>query len=567
MSSKKISLEFQLMLASLTVALVTVIMGGVVIYKITEGNIKQSTLHAVKDLTVFVEEISKVDPGPEAVAENMLKISMSHHGSSWILDGRGKLLVTPDPEYRNLDKKGVDFGSLEISLNSAKPTALSLDRSFTSQIRLKDIMGRYVEGFGTYSPDGDEQRLVAFKVVGDRGWIVGVDEPAGKAYSILGRLKYQIQVTSITVAFLIVLFTFFINRLIIKPYYRDQEEVNLRLFRLNRDLRKLSEVTHMALQPVPLKERFVEILDATQQVLGLDRINVLVLSRDKKELRLITSVGSHEGEGAPSDVVLPVEPSIGSFYKAYNDLEPIFFDGSGPLPDDLRMEKPFSDIIFFRSRAFVVLPLVIHGHCVGVVGADNYFSRRPISTRVMEVMEIFTNILSLTIEHDTLFSELKQTVDKLEITDPVTGLYNSSHFSARLNEVVTDHAASGRALTMSLLHIPNFKEFNEEMGGHAGDKALRSIAESLSERLGKDAIISRLYGATFAILFSGKKADDILGSVNEVADKVRGLEPEGAGQLEAGGFQVRFQVREYSSDLAEDGSEFLLKVESELTSP
>lgn len=555
-----------MVLASLVAALVTVIMGGIVIYKITEGNIKQSTLHEVKELAVFVEGISKGETDPDAVAESMLKNSMSRHGSSWILDRDGKLLATPDPAYRSLQEMGKDFGSLAISLNSAKPTALSFDRSFTSQIRLKDIMGRYVEGFGTYSPDG-EQRLVAFRVMGSKGWLVGVDEPAGEAYSTLGRLKYLIQVTSITVAFLIVLFTFFMNRLIIKPYYRDQEEVNLRLFRLNRDIRKLSEVTHMALQPAPLKERFAKILDATQQVLGLDRINVLVLTRDKKELRLITSVGSQEGEGVPGEVTLPLEPSIGSFYKACTELEPIFFDGSGPLPDDLRMEKPYSDIIFFRSRAFVILPLVIHGHCVGVVGADNYFSRRPISSRIMEVMEIFTNILSLTIEHDTLFTELKQTVDKLEITDPVTGLYNSSHFSTRLNEIVDGYDPEGQPVTLTLFHIPNFKEFNDEMGGQAGDEALRRIAESLSDRLGRDAALSRLYGATFAILFPGKKAEDILGTVNEVADRVRGLGPDGVRHLQAGGFQVRFQVREYTPDLAEDGGDFLLKVESELTSP
>ncbi len=566
MPKKKMSLEIQLVLASLVAALVTILAGGIVIYKIAEGNIKQSTLHAVRDLATYVEGISAGDADSEDLSEGMVRNTLIHHGSSWIMGSDGMLVASPDSKYRQLESEDRGFGSLVIKLDSAKRTAFSVDRSFTSQIALEKIFGEYTEGFGTYSPDGIP-KLVAFKVIGKGKWLVGIDEPAKEAYTTLGRLKYQIQVTSITIAFLIVLFSFFINRMIIKPYYRDQEEVNLRMFRLNRDLRKLSEVTHMALQPTPLEERFEGILDATQQVLGLDRINVLVLTQDKEKLRLITSVGSQEGEGEPQDVILPITPAIGSFYKAFTELEPIFFDGSGELPDDLRMEEPYSNISFFRSRAFVVLPLVIHGHCVGVVGADNYFSRRPISSRVMEVMEIFTNILSLTIEHDTLFTELKQIVNKLEITDAVTRLYNSSHFSARLNDLIDDFESDRKPLSMALFHIPNFKEYNEKMGGQMGDVALRVIADNLRGNLDRNAILARLYGATFAILHKGKNSEDVLGSIQAVGENVRNLDVEGATDLAASGFQVRFQARDFSPDIAKDGSEFLLKVESELKSP
>ena len=55
MLKKKMSLEIQLVLASLVAALVTILVGGVVIYKIAEGNIKQSTLHAVRDLATYVD--------------------------------------------------------------------------------------------------------------------------------------------------------------------------------------------------------------------------------------------------------------------------------------------------------------------------------------------------------------------------------------------------------------------------------------------------------------------------------------------------------------------------------
>ncbi|MEE8319863.1 MAG: diguanylate cyclase, partial [bacterium] len=99
-----------------------------------------------------------------------------------------------------------------------------------------------------------------------------------------------------------------------------------------------------------------------------------------------------------------------------------------------------------------------------------------------------------------------------------------------------------------------------------GDGALRTIAFKLRDSLDREAILARLYGATFAILHRGKSAEDILGSIQAAGEKVRNLDLEGASGLAAGGLQVRFHARDFSPDVAKDGNEFLLKVESELQS-
>ncbi len=57
-----------------------------------------------------------------------------------------------------------------------------------------------------------------------------------------------------------------------------------------------------------------------------------------------------------------------------------------------------------------------------------------------------------------------------------------------------------------------------------------------------------------------------MGTIKAVGQIVRNLNIEEAGDLAAGGFQVRFQIRDFSPDIAKDGNEFLLKVESEIKS-
>ncbi len=100
-----------------------------------------------------------------------------------------------------------------------------------------------------------------------------------------------------------------------------------------------------------------------------------------------------------------------------------------------------------------------------------------------------------------------------------------------------------------------------------GDGALRMIADNLRGNLDQDAILARFYGATFAILHKGVNSEDVLGSIQAVGENVRNLDVEGATGLAAIGFQVRFQARDFSPDIAWDDNEFLLKVESELKSP
>lgn len=60
-----------------------------------------------------------------------------------------------------------------------------------------------------------------------------------------------------------------------------------------------------------------------------------------------------------------------------------------------------------------------------------------------------------------------------------------------------------------------------------GDGALRMIADNLRRNLDREAILARLYGATFAILHRGKNTEDVLGTIQAVGENVRNLDVEG----------------------------------------
>jgi diguanylate cyclase (GGDEF)-like protein len=87
--------------------------------------------------------------------------------------------------------------------------------------------------------------------------------------------------------------------------------------------------------------------------------------------------------------------------------------------------------------------------------------------------------------------------------DPLTGLPNRALFNQRLDEL-TNRAAEGLGrLGLVMLDLDHFKDVNDILGHHAGDKLLGEFAKVLRETITVEATVSRLGGDEFAILLPG----------------------------------------------------------------
>jgi PleD family two-component response regulator len=78
--------------------------------------------------------------------------------------------------------------------------------------------------------------------------------------------------------------------------------------------------------------------------------------------------------------------------------------------------------------------------------------------------------------------ELKRTRDlfeKLASVDPLTGLANRRRFDAALVGEWRRTTRSGRWLSLAMVDVDHFKEFNDRHGHPAGDQCLQAIAASL----------------------------------------------------------------------------------------
>ena len=122
---------------------------------------------------------------------------------------------------------------------------------------------------------------------------------------------------------------------------------------------------------------------------------------------------------------------------------------------------------------------------------------------------------------------LEEEVQRLSITDDLTGLYNHRHFFKTLEAEVARLRRQKTALSLMMLDIDNFKRYNDRYGHLEGDKVLKKIGEIVSRCIRSNVDSGYRYGGDeFAILLIGASIDQGL----VIAERIR-------SSIEEAGFQ------------------------------
>ena len=413
------SLGFRLTVASYLVVAVFMSIAGITVYRVSKDSIK---LGAMAMVNRMAEELALVPAAPpEELGDRLQRVKVRKSGSTWIMDRDGNLLYNPDPLFREeyiVKKK--NFGNIQVVLQAASPRASGQG---TFKEKFVELL-KYEEGFGTYRQFGEE-RILAFRTLPGRGLLIGVDEPVSSANSELERIKKFISYTALVSALLIMAFNLLSIRIIIKPYYREMEDLNASLQHSNKQLedlngklavsnRNLTTLYDVGLglrHSLALKDILALIVKGAHQVLDVDRIAVFLPAPDGKSLEL----RSLAGDTLPADAVrVPLATQGGGLAASFQRKELVRLEEGQKIPPSLRLGPPASTEPFLRSRAFVAVPLVVKDRAVGVIAVDNKSRRGPISEEQVNLLGIFANQAAVAVDNARLYEQLRQKITELD---------------------------------------------------------------------------------------------------------------------------------------------------------
>lgn len=105
-------------------------------------------------------------------------------------------------------------------------------------------------------------------------------------------------------------------------------------------------------------------------------------------------------------------------------------------------------------------------------------------------------------------ASLNQRLEKLAITDELTGVYNRRHAMSRLDEQWAMAARYGRPLSLALIDVDHFKKINDSFGHAAGDAVLREITLVLKANTRINDMVCRIGGDELMVIFPSQTIEE-----------------------------------------------------------
>ena len=134
-----------------------------------------------------------------------------------------------------------------------------------------------------------------------------------------------------------------------------------------------------------------------------------------------------------------------------------------------------------------------------------------LARQVMGLLEMRRTVIGL--------SEANARLGQQNLTDALTSIPNRRAYDQKLIEEHARAKRTGSALSLLMIDIDLFKQYNDTFGHPAGDTALQSVARVLHSSLRPYDFLARYGGEEFVIILPATDLADAI----VVAERVRGL--------------------------------------------
>jgi diguanylate cyclase (GGDEF)-like protein len=143
---------------------------------------------------------------------------------------------------------------------------------------------------------------------------------------------------------------------------------------------------------------------------------------------------------------------------------------------------------------------LMHEVPVGNAEAElEYYLQMPLSIGEMLVLQQLEPLLSQPLNNAVRYQQMASQA----MFDALTGLGNRHFFGQAFRTVLARAQRSRNQVSLLLLDLDNFKQLNDQMGHHYGDKALVRFGEIIRRNIRRCDQPFRLGGDEFAILVEG----------------------------------------------------------------
>ncbi len=200
------------------------------------------------------------------------------------------------------------------------------------------------------------------------------------------------------------------------------------------------------------------------------------------------------------------------------------------LPDYTHwQESPF--IAKNEGAAYFGAPVVVENELFGMLSFASSTARdKPFSNEEIELLQLMADWVGGEIERENAKNSLArqqkallEANDKLEALathDALTGAKNRRAFSEKFDEEWSRARRYGTPLSVVMLDVDKFKQFNDTFGHPAGDEVLKRVASVLMAAVRGTDFLARYGGEEFVVLLPNTDAEGAMILAGRLREKI-----------------------------------------------
>lgn len=112
---------------------------------------------------------------------------------------------------------------------------------------------------------------------------------------------------------------------------------------------------------------------------------------------------------------------------------------------------------------------------------------------------------------------------ELSTNDYLTGLHNRGYFDERFREEVVRARRHRRVLSVAMLDVDKFKDFNDKWGHSAGDVALQEVARAVRSALRQTDVVARYGGEELVLILPETPPEAAVVKLEDIRQRVEGM--------------------------------------------
>lgn len=294
----------------------------------------------------------------------------------------------------------------------------------------------------------------------------------------------------------------------LKSYSEKTTEINIEIQKRVIVLSSLLQISSLISQGARLED-ILKLTTEKSRLLANSDICYLLFREEEKESFFMKEVDGLNCEGL---LKISISANDNLFKKVISNNTLLVIDKQnephGNLKDSLYQK--------FLVNNTIALPVYLKGKVAAILGIGNKKEPFLYTREDIELLDIFAKQVSIAIENDLLTHH----IEKLEIKDALTGLYNETFVRNRLQEEIRRAIAYQRPCAFIMFDIDNFKAFQQNYGSLKTEAVLKRVASLINDSISEIDRAGRLGDDEFAVILPEKNKRRAQETAEDIRKKI-----------------------------------------------